>query len=136
MLGCYLFHLRAGKLIRQFCKFVIVGGTGALLGFITMYLFTSVWHMYYIVSYIISFNISLLSNYLLHSLWTFKAKRAIAKYGKYAVVSLLSLGLTTLLMYIFTSVIGMWYMISLVAVTICGLPINYLLSKNFVWRVA
>jgi putative flippase GtrA len=123
-------------LIKQFIRFVIVGGSGALLGFASMYLFTSILHIYYIIGYIVSFNLSLLSNYLWHTVWTFKVKSTAIKYGKYAIVSLLALGFTTLLMYLFTSVIGLWYMISLVIVTCCGLPLNYYLSKKFVWRAA
>jgi dolichol-phosphate mannosyltransferase len=116
-------------------KFGIVGGSGALIGFGTMYLFTDILNIYYILSYIMSFCISVANNYLWNTLWTFRGSQGSVKgYSKYIGTSVFTLGVTTLLMYIFTSLIGLHHMVSLIIVTLCGFPINFILSKKIVWR--
>lgn len=116
-------------------RYGIVGGTGSLLGMGVIYLLTDIFHIYYIVSFIIAFCVSTANNYLWNTLWTFNGyKGSIFGYGKFIITSLITLGITTLFMYILTSILGVWYMISTVLVTLCGFPINFILSRKIVWR--
>ena len=124
------------ELIKKLIKFCIVGGSGTLIGLGVLYFGTHVLGWFYLISYALSFVISVISNYTLNTLWTFKGSSlSYSACLRYAGTSLFTLGISTLMMYVLTSVFGIWYMFSSVIVTVCVFPINYLLSRMLVWRV-
>jgi 2-polyprenyl-3-methyl-5-hydroxy-6-metoxy-1,4-benzoquinol methylase len=58
----------------KFLKFAIVGGIGAIITWGLTYILTEYAHFWYMWSLVISTFIAMVSNYLLNSLWTFKAE--------------------------------------------------------------
>jgi len=55
-------------------KFMLVGGSGALLQLALLYLFTDIIGVWYIASSIMAIGVAMVWNYLLNNYWTFKAK--------------------------------------------------------------
>ena len=121
-------------LSHQLVRFAIVGGTGTIVSLVTLYLFTDKVGLNYLISNIVAFMLAVTNNYLWNTLWTFKSSKGISGYVKYIVMSLITFGITTLLLYILTSILGLWYMFSAVITTLCGFMFNYVISKYIIWR--
>lgn len=80
-----------------------------------LYFFTEKLHIYYLVSVILAFTISMLANFMMSISWVFKdrAKRAIWKEVlAFFVIGFVGLALTALIVWLFTSVFGVYYLIS------------------------
>jgi putative flippase GtrA len=80
-----------------------------------LYVFTDKLHIYYVLSAILSFSISMVANYALSVIWVFsqRTKRALWKEAvMFSFVGFVGLGLTALLIWFFTSVIGIHYIVS------------------------
>ncbi len=115
-------------------KYCVVGGSGAVIGLGILYLFTDIVGLHYLASNAIAFTCSVSNNYLWNSLWTFKDKKASPiGYLRYVGTSLIGLGVNTLVLWFYTSIVGVWYMLSAAIAIVCAFLVNYTLSKKFVW---
>ena len=122
------------KRYSRLVKFCIVGGSGTVVGLGVLYLFTDVVGLYYLASNAIAFVCSVSNNYTWNSLWTFQDRKASPiGYLRYVGTSLAGLGVNMTVLWFFTSIIGVWYMLSAVVAVICAFLVNYTLSKRFVW---
>ncbi len=95
----------------QLLKYMIVGGSGALLSLTILYILTNLVGLHYLVSYMFAFIIVVCSNYLLNTFWTFKGRKNYG-IGRYALISLLSLGVRQVIavyLYRFNRFIGIWF---------------------------
>ena len=114
---------------------MIVGASGSAIGLSVLYLLTDLAGWYYLFSYVVAFALSVSNNYLWNSLWTFNGKKAHIKgYGKYVILNLATLGLNLVMVYIFTEIVGLWYMLSAVVVTAIVFLINFAVSHKYVWN--
>lgn len=119
---------------QRFFKFGLVGGSGTVVGLGVLYFFTDVIGLYYLISNVIAFFCSVSNNYLWNSKWTFNDKEAhTTGYFKYIGTSLAGLGVNTAVLWFFTAIVGVWYMLSAVIAVICAFLVNYILSKKLVW---
>ena len=59
----------------KFLKFLFVGAIGIVINEGLLYLLTGKAHMYYLLSGMVSIEASILSNFFLNDIWTFKDKR-------------------------------------------------------------
>jgi len=57
---------------RKFLKYCVVGGTGAVLSWVSIYLLTEVAHFWYMMSAVVTTFIVVVYNFTLNALWTFK----------------------------------------------------------------
>lgn len=118
-------------------RFAIVGGSGTVVSLATIYFFTDVTHIHYLISNILAFIFSVSWNFIFNSLWTFgKEKSGLIGYGKYVMTSMVTMGIGEALLYLFTSVFGIWYLISSVVTIPITFIFNYTLSKRLVWNQA
>lgn len=62
------------KLAKKFLKFAVVGGIGAGIQLGGTYLFTQKFHLYYMISLLISICIATIWNFTINLNWTFKEK--------------------------------------------------------------
>lgn len=115
-------------------KFGAVGGTGALLGLGVMWGLVEFLGLFYLLANCFAFCISTSSNYLLNGLWTFERTRTYRfGYGRYFGLSLVTLGLNTGLLWIMTSELGLWYMASAILAILLVFPVNFIISRRFIW---
>lgn len=99
----------------QLLRYGIVVLIAFPIDFGLLYVFTEKFHIFYLVSAISAFTISMLVNFAISIKWVFKArtKRALWKeITAFAIIGFVGLGLTALLVWLFTSVFGMHYLIS------------------------
>ncbi len=71
--GFFVWHFSDQRLM---VRYLIAGGFGALVNIVSMYVFTSMFSVWYIASAIFAFLISLVVTFFLQKLWTFNHTRS------------------------------------------------------------
>ncbi len=122
------------KLFKEFIKFGIVGGIGTLINIGILYFFTEKFGIHYLISAIFSFIIAMTSNFILNKIWTFKEnvrEKIGKKYLQFSLVSIAALLVNLLFLYIFTDVLGIYYIISQILAIGISLIINFVGNKRW-----
>lgn len=83
------------KLLTQILKFGIVGGIAFVIDYGLLVLFTEGFHIYYFVSSLLSFSVSVIFNYIASIVWVFEVDNSKKK------------GTSTLIIFIALSVVGL-----------------------------
>lgn len=98
----------------QFLRYIFVGGIAAVVNIGALYIFTDVFHLYYLVSNIFGFILGLITNYLLSKVLVFAKEKTfnkIIEFTIYAIIGVIGLGLDTFFLWLFTS-FGLYYLLS------------------------
>jgi putative flippase GtrA len=114
-------------------RFATVGASGAVIALVLMYLLTSMVHLHYLLSYAACFVVSVTSNYILNTRFTFRQQGSASGLGRYALVSLFTLGINELVVFVLTSSLGLWYLLSTAISIAVSFLVNYGLSRKIVW---
>ncbi len=96
-------------------RFVIAGSLGTLANIIILYVFSSVFGLWYIAAGVLSFVLSSGMSFVLQKTWTFKdrsVERVHAKAIKYFAVAAVNLCINTLLLYVFVDYCHIYYLVS------------------------
>lgn len=120
------------KIYREFFKYALVGVTGTVINLLFLYIFTSVLGIYYLLSATFSFIIAVTNNYFLNKVWTFGEKirhKVFTKWGKFLAISIIGLGVNLIFLFFFTSVLGIYYLVSQVFAIILATIVNFLGNK-------
>ena len=140
----YLKHIyrlmrRKGELTR-FVKFCLVGASGVLVNMGLLWLLTEFAGLFYLISAAISIESSIISNFLLNDLFTFPDRRArggknlLRRLLKFNIVSLAGLGLNMAVLWLLTSTLGVYYLLS----NLCGIALatlwNYIVNFWWTWK--
>ena len=122
-----------GKVLR----YIFSGIVSSFSNFIILYLLVQEFHLWYLISAMISFCFGIIVSYCLHKFITFKnySKKGITQqFSHFFIFNLIMLGLNTLLMYIFVDVFGLWYLFSQVFITICTAFVNYFVFSRVLFN--
>jgi putative flippase GtrA len=96
-------------------RYLIAGGTAALVNLVSLFVFTSLLNVWYLLSAIIAFVVAFVVSFLLSKFWTF-TDNSTAKWksqvAMYLVITGTNLGINTLLMYLAVDMLGVHYMIA------------------------
>lgn len=118
-------------------KFLTIGASGAVLSLTILFTCTEFIGLHYLLSYGIAIVIVVTTNYILNSIWTFNDKKSsFAGLGKYAMVSLGTLALRELMLFVLTDIFGLWYMLGACIVISITCLMNFGLSRRLVWNTA
>ena len=135
----------------RFIKFLIVGGTGFLLQFTTVYLTISLGADQFIAA-MIGGEIAILCNFFLNNLWTFGDTKSLSQHGslfprllKFNIASLASIGIQGLVVFIAVKFIGDKItlfgsslhtgIVVLFPTILClVIPLNYFIYNRFIWK--
>ncbi len=147
-LGTYIQYLKhvfkiakeTGEVLR-FLKFCTVGLSGILVNEGLLWVLTELMKIYYIISSLISVEVSILSNFTFNELWTFKdriksrrARKVLMRIMKYNIVSLGGLVINVMTLWFLTSFCKMHYLISNIFGIILATAWNYSLSVSWAWQ--
>lgn len=130
-----LLFKKTNNSLLQFCRYVVVGGLSFIVDAFTLYTLTNM-NIYYLVSNVFGFIVGVTLNYFLSKLMVFKDKNYSKRreYIIFMIISVIGLIFTTILMYLFTDLIGFNYMVSKMIAAIIVLIWNYgarkYVSKN------
>lgn len=123
---------------REFFKFLVVGGLGFMSNLIFAYIFTDIFGLWYIASFVISALMTWTGMFFGNLFFTFREEVYTGYLGKYvsfiAGYSVLFLFNLTIVFFL-TSVIGLYYLLSISIGTIFTTVLTFLYSKFFVFRL-
>lgn len=121
------------KLFKQIIRFGIVGGTSFILEFLIFAFFNDVLHIHYLLSSILSFSIAVIYNYILNVKWVFNAKKQTPKeFIIFMILSIIGLGINSLIMYISVDFINLDAKLSKVIATGIVMVYNFITRKIFI----
>ena len=100
----------------QLFRYLFVGGLAFIVDYGLLYVLTEYAGMHYIVSATLSFIAGLTVNYLISTHWIFKSgtvvKNRAGEFVIFALIGVVGLVLNNILLYFFTDICGIHYMIS------------------------
>ncbi len=122
------------KLLNQILKFGLVGGTAFVIDYVLLYFCTEFLHIHYLISSIISFTVSVIFNYILSIKWIFdvKKKQDVKDFIIFIILSVIGLGINSLIMYVMVEKFGVYYMLSKIVSTAVVMVYNFITRKIFV----
>lgn len=102
------------NLLIQLLRYAIVGAISFVADFGTLYLFTEILEINYLISASLGFVVGVLINYVLSIRWVFKASEESgsrsAEFIGWIIIGVLGLGLNALVMWIFTDMLSFYYL--------------------------
>ena len=123
-------------------RFYVVGasGIGVYLGI--LWFMTEVAHVYYLLSGIVGFELSVLNNFCWNENWTFRDRvenskiwhMRLGRLLKYNAVSLVTLLLNTAILFGLTHFLGVYYMTSAIIGTLVAAAFNYGINSTVTWK--
>ena len=127
-----LFKEPTDNVIIQLFRYVFVGGTAFVVDFFFLYFFSDICGIYYLISAIFSFIISVLVNYIMSIKWVFNQtniENRLFEFNMFLLISTIGLVFTEILLYLFTDILGIYYLISKIISAIIVLFWNFLARR-------
>lgn len=127
-----LFLKKTDNIYLQFFRYIFVGGTAFIVDFFFLYFFSDICGIYYLLSGILSFIISVLVNYIMSTRWVFNQENIenrIIEFNLFIIISTIGLAFTEILLYFFTDIIGLYYLISKIISAIIVLFWNFIARR-------
>lgn len=117
----------------KFIVYVMAGGACAVLNLLVLWALTSVLGLNYLVAAMISFFALNPVGFWLQKLITFRTPRATVRteWPRYFVTMASSFAANLGLMYLFVSLIGLWYLAASVLVSLLLLATNFLINDRW-----
>ncbi len=115
-------------------RFSAVGVSGLLINEFMLWFFTDIVGFFYIISSIISSIISITSNFIINDKWTFRERRkgsSLKRLAKYCSISAVTTLIIISVLYILTSFLGIYYLISNIFGIFVAFSWSY--SSNLRW---
>lgn len=128
--------LLSKELLFKFLKFGIVGASGVIVDFGFTYLCKEIFKIQKYVANAIGFTIAASSNYIFNRIWTFHSQNPEIglEYGKFLFISLIGLGINTLILWILVSKFNKNFYVSklfaIAVVTIWNFFVNLIFTFN------
>ena len=136
-----LFKDSTDSILIQLFRYIFVGGTAFIVDFFFLYFFCDICGIYYLISAVLSFIISVLVNYIMSTKWVFNQdniENKVLEFNLFILISTVGLVFTEILLYFFTDICGLYYLISKIIAAIIVLFWNFLArrvmfyGKNFI----
>ena len=127
-----LFKDPTDDIFLQLFRYIFVGGTAFVVDFFFLYFFSDICGIYYLVSAVLSFIISVLVNYIMSTKWVFNQdniENKVLEFNLFILISTIGLGFTEILLYFFTDIVGLYYLISKIISAIIVLFWNFLARR-------
>ena len=127
-----LFKDPTDDIFLQLFRYIFVGGTAFVVDFFFLYFFSDICGIYYLISAVLSFIISVLVNYIMSTKWVFNQdniENKVLEFNLFILISTIGLGFTEILLYFFTDIVGLYYLISKIIAAIIVLFWNFLARR-------
>ena len=116
---------------KRYLTFIVGGGFSLLLNLGITYAFTEYAGLWHMLSYSFALMAEIIFLFVFHSYITFKAK---GHFLKFALIILFISALNWLLVYLFSVIIGVYYLVAIVVVALVVSVLNYLLNREWVFN--
>ena len=127
-----LFKNPTDNIFIQLFRYLFVGGTAFIVDFFFLYFFSDICGIYYLLSAVFSFIISVLVNYIMSTNWVFNQDNIgnkMLEFNLFILISTVGLIFTEILLYFFTDIIGLYYLISKIISAVIVLFWNFLARR-------
>ena len=119
-----------------YIKYIISGSTGALVNLTTLFVLTEFAHVYYLLSAILAFFVSLAVSFNLQKRWTFQNndKKVFKQIIIYFIVTSSNLLINMVLLYFLVEKLDIWYMLAQVIIYGSLSVFSFILYKFLVFK--
>ncbi|WP_067042139.1 GtrA family protein [Methanobrevibacter sp. YE315] len=127
-----LFKEPTDDIFLQLFRYIFVGGTAFVVDFFFLYFFSDICGIYYLISAVLSFIISVLVNYIMSTKWVFNQDNIdnkVLEFNLFILISTIGLVFTEILLYFFTDIVGLYYLVSKIISAIIVLFWNFLARR-------
>ncbi len=121
----------------QLFRYLFVGGAAFIVDFLSLFILTDFFGIYYLISAAIAFLLGLIANYFLSISWVFnkrKLKNRHIEFGMFAIIGIVGLGLNEIFIWFFTQDLQVYYLISKIFAAIIILFWNFFARKYVLFR--
>lgn len=135
----YIDSILVGKTdstLLQLFRYTFVGGFAFVVDFALLYVLTDHFRVYYLTSAALSFTAGLIVNYVLSKLWVFNKssfKNRWVEFLIFAIIGIVGLFFTEILMWLFTSVLSIYYILSKIITTMIVYFWNFFARKIIIF---
>jgi len=132
-----LFISKSSHRLVEFLRYFLVSIVSLGIDFFLLYILTSVAGIYYLFSAVLSYLAGLFVNYFLSTYWVFskrKLKSRTTEFSVFALIGLAGLGVNELLMWVFTGVLLLNYLVSRIFSAGIGYVWKYFVRKYLLFR--
>lgn len=122
------------SLISKIFRFVIVGGIATIIDFVFLYIFKELFNFNLVLANTLAFIISVIYNYIASIKWVFdidKNKNSKIQFLLFITFSVIGLILNNIFIYLFTDIMGIYYLISKIIATLFVMIFNFVTRKIF-----
>lgn len=122
------------KLISKIFRFVVVGGIATIIDFVFLYIFKELFNFNLVLANTLAFIISVIYNYIASIKWVFdidKNKNSKIQFLLFITFSVIGLILNNIFIYLFTDIMGIYYLISKIIATLFVMIFNFVTRKIF-----
>jgi putative flippase GtrA len=118
-----------------FAKFVLVGGTGLCIVLALTYILTDILHVWYFISFVLSTWVSWTFVFFGNAIFTFDAEHAIKVQNYFTFIAgyLMLFCVNASIVFILTSVIGVYYEISILVGTAVTTLLTFWFSSSVIF---
>lgn len=127
-----LFKQPTDNIFIQMFRYVFVGGTAFAVDFFFLYFFSDICGIYYLISAVLSFIISVLVNYIMSTKWVFNQdniENKVLEFNLFILISTIGLVFTEILLWLFTDVFGLYYLLSKIISAIIVMFWNFIARR-------
>ena len=122
------------SLHQKIYRFILVGGLAFIIDFGILYILTDIFNLWYMISAMISFSVSTVFNYWASMRYIFSGRKNANKNTEFVifvVLSVISLGINELGMFLMVSCMNIHYLFSKVVMTGIIMVWNFITRKIF-----
>lgn len=120
------------QLYIQIFKFVVVGGIATLIDWAIYYILFNYFHIFPLISNIISYSISVIYNFIMSVKWVFDTKNKSMKrlLLEFIILSLIGLIISEFIIWLFLELLSFNSFIAKILSTLIVMVINFVLRKK------
>jgi len=121
----------------QMFRYLFVGGAAFIVDFLSLFVLTDFFGIYYLISAAIAFILGLIVNYMLSISWVFnkrKLNKRHIEFGVFALIGIVGLGLNEVFIWFFTQDLQIYYLMSKILAAVIILFWNFFARKFILFR--
>jgi putative flippase GtrA len=121
----------------QLFRYLFVGGAAFIVDFLSLYILTDFFGIYYLISAAIAFILGLFVNYILSVSWVFNKRKLdnrTFEFGIFAIIGIVGLGLNEVLLWFFTQELLIYYLLSKIFAAAIILFWNFFARKYLLFK--
>ncbi len=119
-------------------KFILVGVSATFLTLALLFVFTEVAGIYYVLAGALSSQIAIIWNFIWHDNWTWgnrkKEKPLLKRFVAFEGIYITSIVANTLLLYIFTDLLNIFYIFSMLGAIGITFMYNYVMHSRITFK--